>query len=105
VTLAGAARAEEESVLALVNKGASRQVKDKAAIHLRVEGEVEVIQSLMGVAKTGLFAAAVEQALAAAREFVANQTRDQIDGRHGFGLRLSQSGFQNLGHAAQAELP
>jgi len=41
-----------------------------------------------------------EQALAAAREFVADQTRDQIDRRHGFGLCLSEPDFQHLGHAA-----
>ena len=30
--------------------------------------------------------------------------RDQIDGRHGFGLRLAQSGFQHGGCTAEPEL-
>ena len=30
--------------------------------------------------------------------------RDQIDGRHGFGLSLAQAGFEHGGHAAEPEL-
>jgi hypothetical protein len=33
-----------------------------------------------------------------------NQTRDQIDGRHSFRLRLVQSGFQHGGDAAEPQL-
>ena len=34
----------------------------------------------------------------------ADQARDQIDRRHGFGLRLAQAGFQHGGHAAEPQL-
>ena len=78
--------------------------KHQAAIHLRVEGEVEVVQSLVRVAEGGLFAPAIQQSLAAAGKLVAHQTGDQIDRRHGFGLRLVQSGFQHGGYAAEPEL-
>ena len=73
VTFAGSARAEKQSVFALVNEGGCGQVKDETAIHLGVEGEIEVVQSLVGVAKAGLFAAAVEQALTAPGQFVVDQ--------------------------------
>ena len=59
----------------------------------------------MRVAKAGLFAAAFQQPVGAAREFVRDQARDQIDGRHGFGLGLAQTCFQHGGHAAEPELP
>lgn len=77
----------------------------KAAVHLGVEGEVEVVQRLVGIAEAGLFAASFQQTVGAAGEFVRDQAGEQIDGRHGFGLRLMQARFQHLGHAAQAELP
>jgi hypothetical protein len=32
------------------------------------------------------------------------QARDEIDGRHGLGLGLADSGFQHGGHAAEPEL-
>ncbi len=59
---------------------------------------------LLRVAEGGLFAPAFQQSVAAAGQFVADQARDQIDRRHGFGLRLVQSGFQHGGHAAEPEL-
>jgi hypothetical protein len=80
------------------------QVEDQAPIHLRIEGEVEVVQRLVRIAERGLFAPPVEQSLAAPRQLVGDQTRDQIDRRHGFGLGLTQSGFQHSGDAAEPEL-
>src|ERR1017187_1271657 len=67
----------------------------KATIHLRIEGEVEVVQGLVRVAEGGLFAAPVEQPIAAPGQLIGDQARDQIDGRHGFSLGLVQSGFQH----------
>ena len=37
-------------------------------------------------------------------EFVGDQRRDEVDGRHLFGLRLAQAGLQDVGHAGEAEL-
>ena len=104
MALARAARAEEQRVFAAVDEGAGGEVEDQTAIHLRVEGEVEVVERLVGIAEAGLFAAPFEQAVGAARELVGDQHGEQVDGRHGFGLRLAQAGFQHGGHAAEAKL-
>ena len=104
VAFAGAARTQEQRIFPLADERAGGQVENQAAVHLRVEVEIEVVQALFGVAERGLFAAAVEQALAAPREFVGDQTRNQIDGRHGFGLSLAQPGFPHRSHAAEPEL-
>ena len=69
-------------------KRAGGQIEDQAAIHLRVEGEVEIIERSVRVAKAGLFTPSLQQTISAAGEFVGDQTRDQIDGGHGFGLSL-----------------
>ena len=58
----------------------------------------------MRVAEGGLFAPPIQESLTAAGQLVAHQTGDQIDWRHGFGLRLSQSGFQHGGGSAKPEL-
>ena len=62
--------------------------KTRLPIHLRIKVEVEVVERLLRIAESGLFAPPLEQAIGAARELVRDQTRDQIDGRHGFGLGL-----------------
>ena len=69
---------------------------------LKVKSKLSRVRS--GSRKRGLFAAALEQPVAAAREFVGDQARDQVDGRHGFGLGLAQAGFEHRGHAAEPEL-
>jgi hypothetical protein len=85
-------------------KGAGGQVKDQTAVHLRVEGEVEVIQRSLRIAECGLLAPSFQQAITAPGQLVADQTRDQIDRRHGFSLSLPQSCFQHSGHAAEPQL-
>ena len=87
-----------------VDEATGRQIEDQTAIHLRVEIEVELVQGLVRVAELGLFAPAVEQPFAPPAQLVADQTRDQIDRRHGFALGLAQSGFQHGGYAAEPEL-
>ena len=47
---------------------------------------------------------AIEQSFAAAGEFVADQARDQVDRRHGFGLGLAEASFQDGSYAAEPEL-
>ena len=102
--LARAAGAEKQRIFPLGKERARGQVKDQAAIHLRIEGEVEVVQRLVHVAERGLFAPPVEQSFAAPGQLVGDQTGDQIDRRHRFGLGLAQSGFQHSGDAAEPEL-
>jgi hypothetical protein len=48
MTLARAARAEKERVLPPADERAGGQVEDETAVDLRVEGEVEVVESLVG---------------------------------------------------------
>jgi hypothetical protein len=60
VALAGSARAEKQRVFALVDECGGGQVEHQTAIHFRIEVEVEVIQSPVGIAKGGLFPAALE---------------------------------------------
>jgi hypothetical protein len=56
------------------------------------------------IAEGGLFAPPFEQPLTAPGQLIGDQARDQIDGRHGFSLRVMQSGFQHGGDAAEPEL-
>ena len=60
VAFAGSAGAEKQRVFSLVDECRGGQIKHQTAIHFRVEGKVEVIESPVGVAKGGLFTAALE---------------------------------------------
>src|ERR1700733_4851494 len=105
MALASAAGAEEQSVFPLSDEGAGGQIEDQAAIHLRVKTEVEIIQSSLRVAERCLFTPPFQQTVTPSGQFVRDQTRDQIDGCHGFGLSLAQSCFEHSGHAAEPKLP
>ena len=89
VALARAAGAEKQRVFSLGDEAAGGEIEDQAAIHLRIEGEVEVVERPVGIAEAGLFAPALQQSVAAPGQFVGHQARDQIDGRHRLGLRLA----------------
>ena len=80
------------------------EVEDQTAIHLRIEVEVEVVERLLRIAEGGLFAPPLQQAVAAPGQLVGDQARDQIDRRHGLGLRLVQARFQHGGNAAEPQL-
>src|SRR5580698_8593696 len=97
VALAGTAGAEKQSVLPLPDKGAGGQIEDQTAIHLRVETEVEIIQSSLRVAEGCLLAPPLQQTVAAPGQFVRDHARDQIDGGHRFSLSLAQSCFEHSG--------
>src|SRR2546425_3328846 len=101
VTFPRSAWTQEKCIFPLADEGTRSQIEYQAAIHLRVEGEIEVVQSLVRVAEGGLFAPAIQESLAAAGKLVAPQTGDQIDGGPGFGLRLAQAGFQHGGRTAE----
>src|SRR3954463_15641762 len=70
MTLAGAARSKKQRVFAALDEGGGGEVEDEATIHLRVEGEVEVVEGLVRIAEAGVFAAALQQAVGAARQLV-----------------------------------
>jgi hypothetical protein len=54
----------ETGVFVACDERASGQIEDQAAIHLIVESEVEVVESLVGVAELGLLFPPLQQALA-----------------------------------------
>src|SRR5277367_717881 len=97
MTFSRSAWAKEECIFAFVDKAAGSQIEDQAAIHFRIEGEVEVIESPVGIAKAGLLAATLQEPVGAASQFIGDQTRDQVDGSHRLGLGLAQSGFEHSG--------
>jgi hypothetical protein len=79
---------DKQRIISLGDEATGPQFKDKTAIHLRVEAEIESIERPVGVAEAGLLAPALQQSVAAARQFVRDETREQIDRRHRLGLRL-----------------
>src|SRR5215469_9399764 len=86
------------------HKGCAGEVEHQAAIHFRIEGEVEGLEGLVLVTESGLLFSALEQAIAATIQFIADEAGEKVEGRHGFGLRLVQASFQNRSHPAQAKL-
>ena len=46
------------------------QIKNQAAIHLRIEDEVETVERPVAVAEAGLFALALEQPVGTPGEFI-----------------------------------
>src|SRR5260370_33385482 len=86
------------------DEGAGGQVEDQTAIHLLIEVEVEVVEAPLGVAKLGLLCPALEQAIAATREFVGDQAGEKVDGGHCLGLSLGETGFQYGGKASPPEV-
>jgi hypothetical protein len=80
MTLARAGRAQKQSVLMAANEGTPEQLEDQTAIHLGIEGEIEVVQGLERIAKGGLLAPAFEQPVGAPAEFIGHQTGDQVPG-------------------------
>jgi hypothetical protein len=80
------------------NEGAGGQVEDQTAIHLLVEVEVEVVDGCLRVAKLSLLGPALQQAIAATSELVRDQAGEEVDGWHGFGLRLAETSFEHGGN-------
>ena len=83
------------------DEGSGGQVEGQTAIHLLVEVEVEVVEGPLRVAKLGLLGPALQQAIAATSEFVRDQAGEEVDGGHGFGLRLVETSFEHGGDTAQ----
>ena len=105
MALAGAWRAEKERVFALRDEAAGGQLVDQRAVHLLVEIEIEGVERAIGIAEARLFvrgARAAGPVGAAARRRRASTTRSMR--RELLGLRLAQAGFEDGGHAGEAEL-
>jgi hypothetical protein len=54
--------------------------QQSAASHNAALHRIEVVERLVGVAKTSLFTPAFQQPVRAKRQFIRDQTRDQVDG-------------------------
>jgi hypothetical protein len=52
-----------------------------------------------------LLGPSLQQAIAAASEFVRDQAGEEVDRGHGFGLSLAETGFEHGGDTAESELP
>lgn len=92
-------------VLAAIDESAGGEIEDQAAVEFGIEGEVEVVESLVRIPEGGEFASAIQEPVRAPGEFVGVECGQQVDWRHGFGLRLAEASFQHSGHAAEPELP
>ena len=104
VALARAGRAEEQDVFVAVDELAGGEVEDQPAIHLLVEVEVEGVEGLVGVAELRL--AFVRRSSKRSPRRASSSGPGRRSGRWGrrFALRLTQTGLQHGGHAAQAQL-
>ena len=96
MTLAGARWPEKEDVLALQDEAGGGQVVDERAVHLLVEIEIEGVERAIGIAKARLLDAAGDQPVLPADQLVADERRDEIDGRLSFGLRLAQARLEDV---------
>ena len=65
------------------DEGGGRQIENQTAIHLGIEGEVEVIEVFLWIAKLGLLAPTFQQAIAATDKFVGrfNLLEDELRAR------------------------
>jgi hypothetical protein len=70
VTFPGPTGTEKQGVFPLADEGAGGQGEDQAAVHFRIEGEIEVVQRFPRITESRLFAAAFQQPVAAPGEFV-----------------------------------
>ena len=104
MTLARARRAEEDDVLARREEAAGGEREDEVAVHLLVEGEVEAVEGLVGIAKLGLLEPAGEEAVGAAGEFVLEEEGEEVGVGAAIGLRLDEPCLEARGDAAETEV-
>ena len=62
MALAGPAGTKKQRILAAVDETAGSKIEHQTAIELGIELKIEVVKRFVGIAKTGLFAAALQQA-------------------------------------------
>ena len=74
------------------------------AVHLLVEGEVEAVEGLVGIAKLGLLEPAGEEAVGAAGEFVLEEEGEEVGVGAAIGLRLDEPCLEARGDAAEPEV-
>ena len=77
MALAGARRAEEERVLALLDEARGGQLVDERAVHLLVEVKIKGLERAVGIAEAGEFVPAREEPVFAALQFVGDERGDR----------------------------
>src|SRR5438552_13205493 len=105
MTLSRSRWAEKQRVFMLGDEGACSEIEDQAPIHLLIEVEVEVIERRLWIAELGFFSSTLQQPVTSSPQFIGNEAREQVDGCHGFGLSLLQTSFDEVGDAAEWQLP
>ena len=100
----GTGLADQEDVLPLCDEACGGELEDECAVDLLVEGEVEGVERAVGVPEPGLLVPACEQAVLAALELVGDERGEQVNRGELLGLGLEQSGFEDVGHAGEAQL-
>ena len=86
------------------DEGSGRQIENQTAIHLGIEGEVEVLEGFLRIAKLSLLSPTFQQTVATTGEFVRDQAGDQVDGCHGFDLSLVQTHLEHSRDSTQPQL-
>jgi hypothetical protein len=77
---------------------------DQRPVHLLVEVEVEAVEGPIRVAKTGLLVASSQEPILATLKFIADERGHDVDRRELLRLCLSESGFDDIGHAGQPKI-
>ena len=104
MTLPGTGLADQQDVFALGDEACGGELEDEGAVDLLVESEVETVERAVGVSESGLLVSPGEQPVLAALEFVGDERGEEVDRGHLLGLRLEQTGVENVGHAGEAQL-
>jgi len=98
MALAGARRTEEERIFALGDEACRGELVDQGSVHLFVEIKVKGVERAVGVAEARGLDASTEESVLAPQKLVGDERRDEVDGGEPLGLRVTQSGFEDVGH-------
>ena len=102
MALAGAGRPEEQDVFALGDEARGCELVDQSPVHLLVEIKVEGVERAVGVAEARGLDATGREAVLTPQQLVGDERRDEVDRRKPLGLRVTQSGFEDVGHSRQS---
>src|SRR5262249_32285511 len=91
-------------IVVLGDETSGGQFIDKVTGDLFVEVEIEILQPLVGIAKSRLLAPALKQAVGALGEFVLHERGDEVDRCHALGAGLLQARFQPGRSPAEAQV-
>jgi hypothetical protein len=104
MALAGAWRAEQQGVLALLDEARGGELVDQHAVHLLVEVKIKGIERAIRIPEAGEFVAARQEPVFASLQLVGDERRDEIERREPLGLGVTEPGFEDVGHPREPEL-